>query len=1195
MKRKDKSNEEGKDLSREELQPRPHELERCQLSTTPRRSSTNQGIKRVAASRFVPRNVDGISKNLTTYGSPKVNLDSRLLNYVLHLLTLPSPSLAWLCGILDLPFYARRRMGKLYRVSLKAANCGYMDVWMPMCFTLVKFRDLSDDSDQGSEANENERHPPTVEPLEALPEPDEVNDMEIDHSGSSNAVVLHDDKKYYPLASGQLEFCCMAPMSKPWLKKKMRNPSLNQLSTPSRFENSPLLKKGKLYPRQPSPSMPHISFPKFSRFMVDLMSHPESVRNVAVVGHLHHGKTALLDMLVHETHDFEWDTSKPLLYTDTHILEQQRGISLKSSPMSFVLQNSKQKSFLVNMIDTPGHVNFLDEVTNSLRLVDGAVLVVDAVEGVFSGGMQVLVSTDKIIRHLVQEGIPIVLVVNKVDRLILELRLPPADAYYKLKHTIEEVNTVISSCNPDPIHRVSPELGNVGFASTEMGWCFNLTSFAKMYRDTFCTSKKDLFDITAFSKRLWGNIWYIPEQRKFVKRNVGGECKRTFDHFIMEPLYKLYGQVLGSEQGPLKETLADLGIYLKPSAYKLDVRPLLRIVLSQFFGPSTGLVDMISSHIPNPHVSAAAKLKSNYTGPLDSPLAQHIEKSDPAGPLVIQITKLYPTHDANEFRSFGRVLSGVAQAGVKVKVLGEGYSVDDEEDMVEALIDRVFIFESRYSVETSGVPAGNLCLLSGIDNSITKTATVVESAYTRPGGPGEGENLYIFKPISHLTKSVLKIAVEPLNPSELPKLLEGLRKVNKTYPLVEIKVEESGEHVIIGTGEIYLDCCLFDLREIFSEIEIKVSDPVVKFCETVVDTSVIKCYAETPNKKNKLTMIAEPLEKGIAEEIETGRINIRMPAKTLSQHFMNNYQWDLLASRSIWAFGPEIDGGGTNILVNDTLPTEVDKKLLFSVKESIKQGFQWATREGPICDEPIRNVKFKLLDATLADEPIYRGGGQIIPTARRVCYSSFMMATPRLMEPVYYIEVQAPADCVPAVYLVLARRRGHVTQDIPKPGSPLYTVKAYIPVIDANGFETDLRTHTQGQSFCMQTFDHWSIVPGDPTDKSITLRPLEPASAQALVVLNFPPLVFRAALAMSLLRPDGGKDWGITCRLQNHLHIAYFLAVHRGRSRGCVNCCGPRKPVGMITHGGLALQQPGSRSCLLAVKMFAASMLSTKA
>lgn len=87
------------------------------------------------------------------------------------------------------------------------------------------------------------------------------------------------------------------------------------------------------------------------------------------------------------------------------------------------------------------------------------------------------------------------------------------------------------------------------------------------------------------------------------------------------------------------------------------------------------------------------------------------------------------------------------------------------------------------------------------------------------------------------------------------------------------------------------------------------------------------------------------------------------------------------------------------------------------------QGFQWGAREGPLCDEPIRNVKFKILDATIAPEPIHRGGGQIIPTARRVCYSAFLMATPRLMEPVYYVEIQTPADCIAAIYNVLAKRR----------------------------------------------------------------------------------------------------------------------------------------------------------------------------
>lgn len=220
-------------------------------------------------------------------------------------------------------------------------------------------------------------------------------------------------------------------------------------------------------------------------------------------------------------------------------------------------------------------------------------------------------------------------------------------------------------------------------------------------------------------------------------------------------------------------------------------------------------------------------------------------------------------------------------------------------------------------------------------------------------------------------------------------------------------------------------------------------------------------------------MIAEPLEKGLAEDIESNVVNMSWDRKKMSDFLQNKYNWDLLASRSVWAFGP--DNTGPNILLDDTLPSEVDKTLLSATKDSIVQGFQWAAREGPLCEEPIRNVKFKILDATIAPEPIHRGGGQIIPTARRVAYSAFLMATPRLMEPYYYVEAIAPADCVPSVYTVLAKRRGHITQDIPVPGSPLYKVKAFIPVIDSFGFETDLRTHTQGQAFCLSVFNHWQV------------------------------------------------------------------------------------------------------------------------
>jgi len=243
-------------------------------------------------------------------------------------------------------------------------------------------------------------------------------------------------------------------------------------------------------------------------------------------------------------------------------------------------------------------------------------------------------------------------------------------------------------------------------------------------------------------------------------------------------------------------------------------------------------------------------------------------------------------------------------------------------------------------------------------------------------------------------------------------------------------------------------------------------------------------------------MIAEPLEKGLAEDIEAGAISFTQDKQKFTQFFQTKYEWDILAARSIWAFGP--DSNGPNVLVDDTLTGEVDKPALNSVKDYVVQGFQWATREGPLCEEPIRNVKFRILHSIIAPEPIQRGGGQIIPTSRRVCYSSFLMATPRLMEPVYYCEIQAPADCVSAIYTVLARRRGHVTQDLAKPGSPLYTIKAFIPVIDSFGFETDLRSHTQGQAFCLSVFDHWQIVPGDPLDKTIVLSPLEPSPPPAL-------------------------------------------------------------------------------------------------
>ncbi|KAH0544199.1 hypothetical protein FGG08_001644 [Glutinoglossum americanum] len=894
--------------------------------------------------------------------------------------------------------------------------------------------------------------------------------MEVDDEGPSNAVILHEDKQYYPTAQ---------QVYGPGVETLVQEEDAQPLSQPI---IAPVQKKKFTIQEADLPPV------RFSRgFMTDLMNYPEQIRNVALVGHLHHGKTAFMDMLVMETHDISDRLEKKngkkrdeqLRYTDVHILEQERGISIKTAPMSLVLQSSKGKSHLLNILDTPGHVNFVDEVASSLRLVDGVVLVVDVVEGV-------QVNTEQIIRYAVLEDLPLTLVINKMDRLILELKLPPTDAYFKLKHVIEEVNTVIENTLPGQgeKRRLSPEKGNVAFACSSMGWCFSLPSFARMYADSYPG-----VNAADFAARLWGDIFFNPKCRKFTRKGIEEKSKRSFVNFVLEPIYKLYSHTLSESPEDLKGTLATLGISLKPSQYKTDAKVLLRLVCEQFFGTATGFVDMIVEHIPSPLEGAKKMLENYYTGPLDTKIAAAMESCNQDGPLVVHVSKLFNTSDASGFYSFGRVMSGTVRPGQQVRVLGEGYTLDDEEDMTNSTISDTWIAETRYNVPTSGVPAGNWVLLGGVDNSIVKTATLV------PPQLEDNEDAYIFRPIKHFTESVFKVAVEPINPSELPKMLDGLRKINKSYPLVVTKVEESGEHVILGTGELHMDCVLHDLRRLYSEMELKVSDPVTRFCETVVETSAIKCYAMTPNKKNKITMVAEPLDPGIAEDIENSKVSIKDPIRKVGKFFEENYGWDLLASRSIWAFGP--DDMGPNILQDDTLPSEVDKKLLGTIRDTIRQGFSWGTREGPLCEEPIRNTKFKIMDVTLASEAIFRGGGQIIPTARRACYSSFLMASPRLMEPVYSCIMTGPADSVSSLYTVLARRRGHVLSDGPIAGTPLYLVKGLIPVIDSFGFETDVRIHTQGQSTVSLVFDRWSIVPGDPLDKEIKLRPLEPASAQA--------------------------------------------------------------------------------------------------
>lgn len=911
---------------------------------------------------------------------------------------------------------------------------------------------------------------------------EEDEDMEDVNRG---AITLAEDKKYYPSAEE-----VYGEGTETLVENEDAQPLEKPIIAPVKVKNIEAVGQrlvGGSVGAQVQAQQAEASMKCSEEFLVGLLGESRHLgRNVCVAGHLHHGKTTLFDMLLEQSHDvdYEWLTNdKQLKYTDTRLDEQARGMSLKAMPMTLPLQSSRGKTMLFNMIDTPGHVNFSDEVTASYRLADGVLLVVDACEGVMA-------STTRQIKQAARDGLPVCVFISKIDRLIVELKLPPADAYHKLRHTIEEINAVIEAVYTPNVDgstpTVSPESGNVCFGSALYGFSFTLESFAKLYMDV----NGVFLDHAEFAKRMWGDVYYHSNSRTFKKKAPAGGGERTFVQFILEPLYKVFSQVVGETVESVSDALKEFGIKLKPKEAKSNTKPLLKMSCQKIFGDATGLVDMLIRYIPTATEGAATKVERTYCGQVHSggKLVSAMKACDPSAPAVVMVTKLIPKSDCSAFDALGRVMCGTLKKNDRVRVLGENFSPDDEEDCVVKTVSNMWVYEARYRIPVKEATAGSWVLIEGIDQSITTTATLVPEVMPKAYAD---EDLYVFKPLEFDIKSVMKIAAEPLNPSDLPKMVEGLRKIIKSYPACITKVEESGEHTIMGSGELYLDSVMKDLREMYSDIEVKVSDPVVSFCETVVETSSLKCYAETPNKKNKLTMIAEPLDKGLASDIETGKIKLDAPKKTVSDFFKSNYDWDALAAKSVWAFGP--DASGPNALLDDTLPSEVDKSLLSAIRDSVVQGFQWGTREGPLCDEPIRDVKFKILDAIVADTPLQRGGGQVIPTARRCTYSAFLMATPRLMEPIYEVEIQSPADCMSAIYTVLSKRRGHVVSDAPKPGTPVYTVKALIPAIETFGFETDLRYHTQGQAFGQSYFDHWAVVPGDPLDKTIVLRPLEPA------------------------------------------------------------------------------------------------------
>jgi len=648
---------------------------------------------------------------------------------------------------------------------------------------------------------------------------------------------------------------------------------------------------------------------------------------------------------------------------------------------------------------------------------------------------------------------------------LLTLQLDAESLYQTFQRIVENVNVIIATYatedGPMGDIMVGPDRGTVGFGSGLHGWAFTLKQFAELYVEKFKIEEKKLM------KRLWGDQWYHPKEKKWVTKTPKEGYVRGFTQFILTPIYKLFDTCMNKSKEDAFKMIEVLGVKLTVEEKDLETKGLLKTVMRKWLPAGEALLQMITIHLPSPVTAQKYRMELLYEGPHDDEAAVAVKACDPKGPLMMYISKMVPTTDKGRFYAFGRVFSGIVSTGQKARIMGPNYTPGKKEDLYVKSIQRTVLMMGRYIESIEEVPCGNICGLVGVDSYLVKTGTI--STF---------ENAHNMRVMKFSVSPVVRVAVECKNPSDLPKLVEGLKRLAKSDPMVQCSIEESGEHIIAGAGELHLEICLKDLEEDHAGIPLKKSDPVVSYRETVSEESSQMCLSKSPNKHNRLFMKAAPLPEGVPEDIDSGEITPRQDPKERARYLCDKYEMDITEARKIWTFGP--DGLGPNVVMDCSKGVQ----YLNEIKDSVVAGFQWATKEGVLCEENMRGIRFNIYDVTLHADAIHRGGGQIIPTTRRVLYACALTASPRIMEPVYLVEIQCPEAAVGGIYGVLNRKRGHVIEELQIPGTPMFVVKAYLPVNESFGFTADLRSNTGGQAFPQCVFDHWQIMPNDPLDPS---------------------------------------------------------------------------------------------------------------
>ncbi|XP_069839810.1 elongation factor-like GTPase 1 [Dendropsophus ebraccatus] len=708
--------------------------------------------------------------------------------------------------------------------------------------------------------------------------------------------------------------------------------------------------------------------------IIALQKKAANIRNICILAHVDHGKTTLADCLISSNGIISNRLAGKLRYMDSREDEQIRGITMKSSAIT-LQYNFGNEEYLVNLIDSPGHVDFSSEVSTAVRLCDGAIIVVDAVEGVCP-------QTQAVLRQAWLENIRPVLVINKIDRLIVELKISAQEAYAHLQKILEQVNAVTGSLftskvleeraekdttsetmegeqvydwsagldETDDSHLYfSPDQCNVVFASAIDGWGFTIDHFAQLY------SQKVGIKAAVLLKTLWGDYYLNSKAKKIMKGAQSKGKKPLFVQLILDNMWSLYDAVMKREKEKIDKIVSSLGLKISARESRhSDPKVHVNAICNQWLPISQAVLGMVCKKLPSPLDISAERVEKLLCGSsrrFDSLPAQTQQLkeaflqccSEENAPVIVFVSKMFAVdakalpqnkqrpltqeeialrrelarqkhaermavtqgqepassssvcqvpgngeaqtssserenaiqksdkQEADEnksyFIAFARVFSGVVRRGQRIFVLGPKY------DPAEALpklpsdcpltadisaiphmaccsLGNLYLLMGRELEDLEEVPAGNVLGISGLEDFVLKSATLSTSPACPP-----------FIPLNFEATPIVRVAVEPTHPSEMPQLVKGMKLLNQADPCVEVLIQETGEHVLITAGEVHLQLCLDDLRERFAKIEVSASAPIIPFRETIIRPPKVDMVNEDIGKQQKVAVIHQVKEE----------------------------------------------------------------------------------------------------------------------------------------------------------------------------------------------------------------------------------------------------------------------------------------------------------------------------------------------